>query len=236
MHVLSTALVFAAKLFSKVFYRTEVKWITPKEQIDWHHIRLVVVLNHTSLFEPLFVSAIPNKHLFRAVQRLVVPVADSTMNRPILGQVFHALAPGAVSITRKRDNSWTQFMEQTGGRSLILIFPEGRMKRKDGLDKFGHPMSVKGGVADVLQEIHSGKMIIAYSGGLHHVQAPGDKLPRIFKSIGLGVEQVDIVEYKNQFAGPDFRNSVIHDLEQRMKIHCPEVATENNLEQPQASN
>lgn len=225
MHLFSAFLVFNIKLLSKLFYRTEVHWITPKESIDWEHIRLVVVLNHTSLFEPLFVAAIPNRHLWRGLKRLVVPVADTTMDRPIVGHLFRWLAPNAVAITRKRDDSWTRFMDQTGGHSLILIFPEGRMKRKTGLDKHGHPMNVKGGVADILEKIHHGKMIVAYSGGLHHVQAPGDILPRVFKSIGLGIEQIDIEDYKHQMKSGDFRRNVILDLEEKMKIHCPEAAT-----------
>jgi len=225
MHALSALLVFTVKFLSRIFYRTEVYWITPRESIDWEHIRLVVVLNHTSLFEPLFVSAIPNRQLWRGVRRLVVPVADSTMERPIVGRLFKLLAPGTTAITRKRDESWTQFMDRAGGNSLILIFPEGRMKRKTGLDKHGHPMSVKGGVADLLEKIHHGKMIIAYSGGLHHVQAPGDFYPRLFQTIGLGIEQVDIEDYKRQLRNGDFRRAVIQDLEERMKIHCAEVAT-----------
>lgn len=227
MYFISAALVFAVKYLSKLFYKTEVYWITPREYIDWEHIRLVVVLNHTSLFEPLFISAIPDRQLWRAVHRLVVPVADSTMGRPLVGRLFKFLAPGAVAITRKRDESWTQFMDLTGGNSLILIFPEGRMKRTTGLDKYGHPMSVKGGVADILEKIHHGKMIIAYSGGLHHVQAPGDLYPRVFQTIGLGIEQVDIEDYKRQFKDGDFRRAVIQDLEEKMKIHIPEVETEH---------
>ncbi len=219
MNIIATGLAFGVKLFSRVFYRTQANWITPKEQIAWEKIRLVVVLNHTSLFEPLFISAIPNLQLKRAVGRLVVPVADSTMNRPIVGRIFRLLAPNAVPITRKRDDSWSLFMDKVGGNSLILIFPEGRMKRKDGLDKHGKPMSVKGGVADILAGIEQGKMIIAYSGGLHHVQAPGDKWPKIFRSIRVGIEQVDIPEYKSRLQDPDFRGSVIRDLEERLKKH-----------------
>lgn len=227
MNTFSTFLVFLVKFISKAFYRTRVEWITPKEEIKWDQIRLVAVLNHTSLFEPLFISAIPNLQLLRATKRLVVPVADVTMNRPFVGRIFRLLAPNAVPITRKRDDSWTQFMGKTAGNSLILIFPEGRMKRKDGLDKYGNPMSVKGGVADILENMDSGKMVIAYSGGLHHVQSPGELVPRPFKSIQLGIEQIDIAEYKVRIqkeGGSDFRHAVIHDLEKRMKVHCHEAS------------
>lgn len=220
MNFVATALTFGVKYASKVLFRTEANWITPMDEMCWDQIRLVVVLNHTSLFEPLFISVIPNKMLFRAINRLVVPVADVTWKRPIVGRIFRVLAPDAVPITRKRDDSWSEFMSKVSGNSLVLIFPEGRMKRKDGLDKHGKPMNVKGGVADILEKIRHGKMVIAYSGGLHHVQAPGQRLPRLFKSIRVGIEQVDIPEYKKRFRGPDFRNSVIQDLEDRMRRNC----------------
>lgn len=221
MNLLSKALVFGLKGTSKVFFRSEVIWHTPKDQIDWDQIRVAVVLNHTSLFEPLFVSAIPNINLWRAVDRVVVPVADVTMNRPLVGKLFRLLAPNAITITRRRDDSWNEFMEKVKGNSLILIFPEGRMKRKDGLDKNGKPMSVKGGIAEILQKIDGGKMMIAYSGGLHHVHAPGESLPKLFRSIQIGFEQVDINDYKKQFDGQDFRAAVIQDLEERMKKNTP---------------
>lgn len=230
MNLISPLLVFAVKGLSRVFYTVEAKWITPRSEMEWEKIRLVVMLNHTSLFEPLFVAAIPNRPLWRASRRLVVPVADVTMRRPWIGRLFRWLAPGAVAITRKRDDSWTEFMDRTKGNSLLLIFPEGRMKRKNGLDKNGMPMSVKGGVADVLNKIDHGKMVIAYSGGLHHVQAPGERIPRLFKKIGLGIEQIDIAEYKARLRGDDFRAAVIQDMEARMRVHCAEsVAVHDRL-------
>jgi hypothetical protein len=223
MNLVSTVGAFGVKALSKLFYRTEATWITPMDQMDWDNIPVVAMLNHTSLFEPLFIAAIPNINLWRALNRLVVPVADVTLNRPIVGAIFKALAPDAVAITRKRDDSWTEFMDKVGGNSLVLIFPEGRMKRKDGLDKNGKPMNVKGGIADILERIDKGKLVIAYSGGLHHVQAPGELIPRLFKTIRVAIEQVDIREYKRLLggSGTDFRASVVADLERRMKKYRP---------------
>ena len=56
------------------------------------------------------------------------------------------------------------------------------MKRRNGLDSQGQPMTVRGGIADILEAIPSGPMLIAYSGGLHHVQAPGETLPAVFRT------------------------------------------------------
>lgn len=222
--LISAFFVFTIKAFTKVFYRTDVVWLTPKDKIEWEQLRLFIVLNHTSLFEFLFASAIPNYRLWRAIDRVVVPVADVTMNRPFAGKFFKALVPNAIPITRKRDDSWSQLMDKVAGNSLLLIFPEGRMKRLDGLDKHGKPMSVKGGVVDILNKLDSGKMMIAYSGGLHHVQAPGQAIPKVFQTIRCAFEQLDIVEYKKQFADlpeADFRQAIIKDLEDRMRKNIP---------------
>jgi hypothetical protein len=222
--IISALLIFSIKAVAKVFYKTDTVWITPKEQLDWERLRLAIVLNHTSLFEPLFVSSLPNYRIWRAITRVVVPIADVTLNRPLVGSLFRFLVPNAVAITRKRDHTWDAFVSKVQDpNSLMLIFPEGRMKRKDGLDKKGQPMSVKGGVADILSLIPEGKILIAYSGGLHHVQAPGELVPRVFKRIQIKYEQVDIKDYKELLKSIDqdeFRQKVIKDLEARMSQHC----------------
>lgn len=217
MKFITASIVFGIKYLTKTLYRVKVNWITPQKQIRWNELRLVICLNHTSLFEFLFAAAVPNKSLWRAIDRLVLPIADVTMSRPLAGFFFKLLIPNAVPITRKRDDSWTQLIDKVSGNSLILIFPEGRMMRKDGLDKHGKPMTIKGGVAEILSKLDHGKMLIAYSGGLHHVQAPGDLFPKLFKEIAVGFEQHDIHEYKKSLKGDDFRVEVINDLEQRKK-------------------
>ncbi len=223
--VFSAFFVFSTKLASKTFFRTHVNWITPNENIKWSQLRVVVILNHTSLFEPLFLSAIPNDRLWKAIDRVVVPIADVTLSRPFVGFLIRNLVPNAIPITRKRDDSWSHFMQHLKrDNALVVIFPEGRMKRKDGLDKNGKPMSIKGGIVEILENVDSGKMLVAYSGGLHHVQAPGDLFPKLFKRIRIGFEQLDIPEYKallnNSDSGMDYRTAVIRDLEQRMQKHC----------------
>jgi hypothetical protein len=232
MRVVNAAIVFTIKLFVRLFYRTEVTWHTPLADIEWEKVRLAIVLNHTSLFEFLYVSAIPNYRLWRAIRRVVLPIADVTLNRPLVGIFFRLFVPNAVPITRKRDETWEAFKAKIHNpESLIMIFPEGRMKRKDGFDKHGKPMSVKGGVVEILENLDSGKILLAYSGGLHHVQAPGDFLPRLFKTIRIGFEQLDVQEYKARLsAGSDFRGAVIHDLEMRLKNFC------GDLERQSASN
>ena len=221
--LISAIFLFTLKGLSILLYRTEAKWITPIETIEWENLRLAAILNHTSLYEPLFVSALPNKRIWRGIRRVVVPVADVTMKRPLLGGLFRVLCPNIVPITRKRDETWDLLLDKAHGDSVVMIFPEGRMKRADGLDKHGKPMSVKGGIADLLLQLDDGKMLIAYSGGLHHVQAPGQKLPKIFQKISITFEEVDIKQYKKKLfseSSLEFRKNVISDLESRMKIHC----------------
>ncbi len=130
-----------------------------------------------------------------------------------------------IPITRKRDDSWENFLESIYEDSIILIAPEGRMKRKTGLALDGKKMTVKPGVVDILAGLNKGQMVIAYSGGLHHVQVPNEGLPKLFKTLKMNLEAFDISEYKNMFslpAGSDtWKKAVLDDLQSRLETKTP---------------
>ena len=99
------------------------------------------------------------------------------------------------------------------------------MRRADGLDKNGNPMSIRGGLADILEIMPEGNMVIVYSGGLHHVQVPGQGLPKLFKRIQSHSEKVNIQEYVKEMKkvpGTPFKKAVIADMEERMRRNSPE--------------
>ena len=101
------------------------------------------------------------------------------------------------------------------------------MKRADGLDKHGKPMSVRSGVADILAMLETGKMVLVYSGGLHHVQVPGQGLPKLFKRIRLQCEKLDIKDYVAEMQSKpeiDFHKAVVQDMEWRMRQNVPSMA------------
>jgi hypothetical protein len=109
---------------------------------------------------------------------------------------------------------------------MVLILPEGRMMRRNGLDANGQPMTVRGGIADILDALPSGRMLLAYSGGLHHVQAPGELLPRPFRRLWLHLEVVEIADYRAErqreaTSDAGFKRAVVGDLERRRDVHCP---------------
>jgi len=97
--------------------------------------------------------------------------------------------------------------------------------RRNGLDSHGQPMTVRGGIADILDAITSGYMLLVYSGGLHHIQAPGELLPRPFRTIRVSLEIVDIAAYREdllrRFGRDHFKRAVIADLEHRRDTLCP---------------
>ena len=222
-------LLLATKCVSRFFYRFEVDWIGRLPKDPWKNIRLVVLLNHTSLFEPLFAGWVPNRFLKSIASNGLVPVADKTMLRPIVGRFFTLVADNVVSISRKRDSSWERFIQTIRAGSMVVITPEGRMRRRTGLDLNGSPMTVRGGVADLLRQIKSGRMLIAYSGGLHHVQAPGQRLPRLFKTLRMRVENLDISAYIGMIAAHSedaFKQAVIEDLQIRRDCYCPGLQTQ----------
>ena len=223
---LSYLLLLAAKGFSRVFFRLELVWVDGEPKDAWKNIRLAAFLNHTSLFEWLFAAAPPNHFLRRMASKTVLPSADKTMKRPLVGLFYKFLAGNVVTITRERDGTWDEVLGSIAPDNMVLIAPEGRMMRANGVDLHGRPMTVRGGVADILRVMGEGRMLLAYSGGLHHVQAPGERLPRLFKTIRLALEVVDIAGYIEAIGHPSdhhqFRRAVKADLQRRRDLHCCE--------------
>jgi 1-acyl-sn-glycerol-3-phosphate acyltransferase len=218
-------LMCLVKLVCNLLYRFEIRWLSDENFKQFKDVRLIVFLNHTSLFEPLFIGACPFPVLWRLSGELIAPGADITLNeRPIVGRIYHSLLPGLVPITRKKDESWQHFMSLVSKDTLVAILPEGRMKRSSGLDKHGNTMTVRGGVADILEVKQQGKILFVYSGGLHHIHTPGEKFPRVFKTIRANAQMMDIQDYKNSLPfefGHDFREEVVADMQRRLDSHTP---------------
>ncbi len=217
-------LLLALKYLSKIFYRHDFAWVGDVPPDPWKGIRLVAFLNHTSLFEPVFLGGVPNSFIWQIAAHGVVPAADKTTGRPLVGLIFKFVAHHVIAITRERDHTWFQVLNKIDPQSMVIIAPEGRMKRANGLDLNGNPMTVRGGIADILLAVKEGRMLCAYSGGLHHVQVPGH-VPRVFKTVRMRLEDVEIGPYIEQMmsAGPDqFKKSVMRDLDRRRDTYCVE--------------
>lgn len=219
--LLSFILLSLFKILSLILFKFEVKWINGDP--TWKKIRMIVFLNHTSLYEPLYIGIVPVPFLWRLSRKMVAPGADKTLNRPIVGLIWKLMGPGIYSISRKRDKTWRKFMEAIHRRSVIVIAAEGRMKRSNGLDLSGNPMTVRSGVADILEHLTDGNILVAYSGGLHHVQKPGQTKPNLFKTLKINVEVLDIDAYKSQFntEGIQWKKDVVKDLQHRLENNCP---------------
>ncbi|MFT6026159.1 MAG: hypothetical protein ACI8P5_000403 [Bacteroidia bacterium] len=212
------------KVLARTFYSIENKWLHNHDDDPWGNVKLIAFFNHTSLFEPLFDGAVPWRVLWQIAGRIVVPGAAVTLDRPIAGWLFSFIAPQIVPVSRERDETWDNFLDAIAPESVVMIMPEGRMKRPNGLDKHGNAMSVRGGVADILEMLPSGEMVMMYSGGLHHVQTPGQGFPKLFKRIQIQCERVNIQEYVHAMkAVPNasFKKAVISDMEARMERNIP---------------
>ena len=68
------------KLWSRIFYRVEIEWMGEIPEPPWNDLRIVTVMNHTSLYEWLFAGGLPDHFLKRISTRGHVPVADKTMD------------------------------------------------------------------------------------------------------------------------------------------------------------
>ena len=219
-------LLLALKGATRIFYRYKMPWVGEVPPSPWkQEYRVVAILNHTSLFEWLFVGGLPVSFLWRIATHALVPAAQETLRRPIVGRFFKLLAPQMVPISRQPDQTWKDLMERVDPEGMVIILPEGRMKRADGTDKHGRPMTVRGGIADILEAVPKGRMLLAYSGGLHHVQVPGQILPKPFKTLTMALESIDIPKYKEtvprSYELASFKESVKADLENRRDTHCP---------------
>jgi hypothetical protein len=216
------AVLSVVKVLSRLFYSYEVEWVGPGDLSRLEDVRLCGLLNHTSLFEPLFFGVTPFNWLWRLASRGVMPGADSTLDRPLAGRFFKAIAPEVVSVTRARDSTWRDFMSRVKTDAVVLMAPEGRMARRGGLDRHGKPMTLRGGIADVIERLDGGKILLVYSGGLHHIQAPGEGFPKLFKTVRARFELLPIAAYKEQLGcgTPGFRERVMADLTARRDRHC----------------
>ncbi len=218
------AMLRLIKGISSMLYRFDIGWVHPPPADPWRRLRLVAFLNHTSLYEPLFVGGFPNAFIRRIAFQGLMPVADKATRRPLMGFFFRMVAKNVVPITRKNDHTWGQVLAEMQPDSMVIIMPEGRMMRANGLDKNGRPMTVRGGIADIVQSIPQGRMLLAYSAGLHHVQTPGQRIPKIFKTLCMRLETVELAAYRSQLmehGGPDgFKKAVVRDLEARRNRYC----------------
>jgi len=218
-------LLRSVKTLSRCFFRFDISWIGESLDRSWDSIRLVAFLNHTSLFEPLFVGWFPDEFLKRIASKGLMPVADKALQRPVMGNFFNLVAGNVVPISRMKDQTWLTLLDHIHSDSMVIIMPEGRMMRRGGLDKNGKPMTVRGGIADLIQKIPHGRILMAYSGGLHHVQAPGQLIPRLFKTVQMRLESIDIHQYRERLllngGYKDFKTAVIRDFEFRRDRFCP---------------
>jgi hypothetical protein len=218
------ALLWSLKWVSRVFFRYRGSWTGVPPNRDWSQIKVLAILNHTSLYEPVLAGFAPTALLWRFARHGVLPVADKTARRPI-GIFFRFLARQPVVVTRQRDHTWDEVLNRVDSDAIVMILPEGRMMRKDGLDSTGRPMTIRGGIADILAALDGGLMLLVYSGGLHHIQAPGELVPRPLRQIRARIELVDIAWYKTRLGGCEameaFRAAVIRDLTARRDTLCP---------------
>ena len=222
----ATALLLAVRAVARTFWRVESRRVgEPPAGDPWRGIRVIALLNHTSLYEWVFAGVPPARFLAKLARHGVLPVADVTARRPIVGRFFKGLTAHVVPISRQRDGTWRQLLAKVDDpKRMVVIAPEGRMKRADGRDKDGKPMTVRAGIADILLATPDGRMLLAYSAGLHHVQVPGQRFPNLFKPVRMQLELVDVAAYRARLLAehgePGLAAAVIADLTRRRDLYC----------------
>lgn len=229
--ILTFILLMTIRTLSRIFFKLENEWIGGEPKSYAKGTRIVSILNHTSLYEPIIAGYAQVGLLWKFARHGVAPIAEKTMKRRI-GIFFGMLLRHIVVVTRKRDQTWDNMLNKVDSNSIVVILPEGRMKRANGLDSKGREMTIRGGIADILDVLPDGRMLMVYSGGLHHIQVPGELLPTPFKTVRCRMEMIDIAEYKAGLAETypelSFQRAVIADLTKRRDELCPTPETEES--------
>lgn len=227
-------MMFIIKIIANIFYEFEVNWLSPEYENPCKalkDVKLLILLNHTSLYEPVYIGVLPIRFLWRFTRKVIFPIASKTLDRPLVGSFWKILASKKASLTRKRDDSWHNFLNMIDDNCHVVFAPEGRMKRVTGLDLHGNKMTIRGGTSEILNKMNSGKILIMYSGGLHHLQSPGQIFPKPFKKLKLNLQLLDIQQYKTNIESKsgDFKNEVVKDLQYRLENYCPSMDKEDCL-------
>lgn len=217
------SLLYVLRRINHLFYTFEEQWVGEVPKKPWtSDYRLVAIINHTSLFEFLYAGLPPDRFMLQMARYGVIPVASKTIDRPLVGKFWRIIAANVVSISRERDHTWSQVLESVDSNSMVVIAPEGRMKRANGLDAFGRPLRIRSGIAELLEALGEGKMLLAYSQGLHHVQIPGQHFPHLFRTLRMRLEEVDIAPYLESMRtrGGELREAIVADLTARRDRYC----------------
>lgn len=217
------SLLYVLRRINRLFYTFEEQWVGEVPEEPWtSDYRLVAIINHTSLFEFLYAGLPPDRFMLQMARHGLIPVASKTIDRPLVGKFWKVIAANVVSISRERDHTWAKVLESVDSNSMAVLAPEGRMKRANGLDAFGRPLRIRSGIAELLEALGEGKMLLAYSQGLHHVQIPGQHMPNLFRTLRMRLEEVDIASYCEAMRarGGDFKDAVIDDLTARRDRYC----------------
>lgn len=215
----------SVKILSHFFWNCKYTWLGPVPDQAWMKTRIIVLMNHTSLYEPIYSQAFSFSYLWYLAGHLNVPGADVTLNRPLVGFFWKLMVPNIAPISRKKDETWTNYLSSIEKDSVVMIAPEGRMKRPNGLDKSGKPMTVRGGLVDIIETIGDGGMMLCFSGGLHHVQKPGQLFPTPFKPIKMNLAYIDLKSYIAKFPEEprERKIAMVQDLQHRLENNCPQV-------------
>ena len=121
---LTFILLVIVNVSARVFFKLKNDWITPEPANYAKGTRIIAILNHTSLYEPLIAGYAPYNLLWKFARHGVLPVAEKTMKRRI-GLFFSFLVRHPVVVTRQRDHTWDEVLNRIDSKAIVIILPEG---------------------------------------------------------------------------------------------------------------
>ena len=152
--VITFVLLVGVRTAARFFFKLKNFWIGGEPENYALNTRIVAILNHTSLYEPLIAGYAQYRLLWKFARHGVLPVAEKTMKRKI-GLFFRLLVRHPIVVTRQRDKTWYNVLNKVDSKAITIILPEGRMKRANAHGLLGryppHPGAWRA-PADPLQD------------------------------------------------------------------------------------
>src|SRR4051812_41232745 len=84
------------KALARLFYRIDVRWIGDVPPGPWGGVRRPATLTPPSLYEALLAGGCPIHFLWRLARHGVVPVAQKTADRAVVGRFYGMVAARVV--------------------------------------------------------------------------------------------------------------------------------------------
>lgn len=191
-------IIFFSWILVKILYRCSWTWIGKNSDRGFQDMKALFLMNHTSYADHMIFVLVPINVIYKMFWNARIAVAQHQVKN--FKGLLQYLENNIVPLSRQRDDSWNNYLSNANAKSIFVMYPEGTRMSPEGLDKNGKKVRVKGGVADILELLPDGDIVILYLDGFYEILGAGMKFPKLFKKVRVTAEVVDIAALKHELA------------------------------------